>query len=161
MGASRPPHNDIIVARTRMTTEREAFLISLSDRLFRMAIQRFDDLSASERVFVLVWEVEAEVNNGGFHQFFLNSAGDRASATPAALRAIRAERMASILDRANSAFPDGPPSDRSVRQSLLEAIDPDIELFEELDQEFYGYPDDLSALLYQFVIEHRSDIRGT
>jgi hypothetical protein len=33
-------------------------------------------------------------------------------------------------------------------------------LFEELDQEFYGYPDDLSALLYRFVIEHRSDIRG-
>jgi hypothetical protein len=38
---------------------------------------------------------------------------------------------------------------------------PDTELFEELDQEFHDYPDDLSALLHRFVMDHRSDIRGT
>ena len=143
-----------------MTAETEAFLISLSNRLWPIANERFSDLSPSEQVFILVWEVETEVNNGGFNQFFLNSAGDRASATAAALRSIGAERMASIVDRATSSFPDGPPADRSVRQSLLEEIDPDAVLFEELDQEFYSYPDDLSGLLYGFVIEHRADIRG-
>ncbi len=111
-------------------------------------------------MFILVREIEAEVNNGGFNQFFFNSAGDRARATAGALRTIGAERMASIVASANSSFPDGPPADRSVRQNLLEAIDPDTELFEELDQEFCGYPDDLSGLLYRFVIKHRSDIRG-
>ena len=144
-----------------MSDEPEAFLISLSERLWPIANERFSDLSASERVFILAWEVEAEVNNGGFNQFFFNSAGDRASATAAALRAIGAERMASIVDRANSLFPEGPPADRSVRQNFLEGIDPDTELFEELDKEFYSYPDDLSALLYRFVTEHRSDIRST
>jgi len=144
-----------------MTAEPEAFLMSLSDRLSPIANERFSELSPSERVFILVWELEAEVNNGGFNQFFFNSAGDRASATPAALRAIGAGRTAAIVDEANSSFPDGPPADRAVRQGVLETIDPDTELFDELDQEFYGYPDDLSALLYRFVIEHRSDIRGT
>lgn len=87
-----------------MPAEPVAFLISLSDRLWPIANERFSDLSASERVFILVWEVEAEVNNGGFNQFFLNTAGDRASATAAALRTIGAERTASIVDRANSSW---------------------------------------------------------
>jgi len=144
-----------------MPTEAEAFLIALSGQLLPITNERFSDLSASERVFILVWEVEAEVNNGGFHQFFFNAAGNRASVTAAALRTIGAERTASIVDRANASFPAGPPPERFVRQDLLAEIDPDIALFEELDQEFYGYPDDLSALLYRFVIEHRSEIRGT
>jgi hypothetical protein len=144
-----------------MTADPEAFLISLSERLSPIANERFSDLSPAERVFFLVWELEAEVNNGGFNQFFFNSAGDRASVTAAARRAIGAERMASIVERANSSFPDGPPADRTVRQHALETIDPDTELFDALDQEFYDYPDDLSALLHRFVTENRSDIRGT
>ena len=143
-----------------MTTEAEAFLISLSDRLWPIANERFTSLSPSEQIFILVWEIEAEVNNGGFNQFFFNSAGARAAGTAAALRRIGADRAASIVDRALSLFPDGPPADLSVRQDLLEEMDPDVALFEELDREFLDYPDDLSALLYKFVVENRSDIRG-
>jgi hypothetical protein len=142
-----------------MATDTEAFLISLSERLWPIANERFSELSPSEKVFILVWELEAEVNNGGFHQFFFNSAGDRAGATAAALRSIGAKRAADIVDRATSSFPKGVPADRSVRQGLLEEIDPDIALFEALDQEFYTYPDDLSRLLHDFVVEHRTDIR--
>ena len=32
----------------------------------------YDQLSFPERVFVLIWELESEVNNGGFHQYFLH-----------------------------------------------------------------------------------------
>ncbi len=143
-----------------MTIEAEAFLISLSERLWPIANERFCDLSPSEQIFILVWELEAEVNNGGFNQFFFNSAGDRAGRTAAALRTIGAERAASIVDKAISLFPDGPPADRSLRQDLLLALDPDITLFQELDAAFYTYPDNLSNLLYNFVVKHRSDIRG-
>lgn len=144
-----------------MTIEPEAFLISLSERLWPIANDGFSNLSSSEQMFILVWELEAEVNNGGFHQFFFNSAGDRANRTPAALRSIGAGRAASIVDWANSLFPDGPPADRSLRQDLLLTLDPNITLFQELDDAFYRYPDNLSELLYNFVLEHRSDIRGT
>jgi hypothetical protein len=143
-----------------MTAESEAFLISLSERLCPIAIEKFASLSPSERIFVLIWELEAEVNNGGFHQFFFNSAGDHAAGTAGALRRIGAQRAAYIVERATSLFPDGPPADRSVRQDVLEEVDPDLALFEELDSEFYEYPDDLTTLLYEFVVEHRSDIRG-
>jgi hypothetical protein len=143
-----------------MAADSETFMISLSERLRPIANKRFSDLSDPERVFILVWEIEAEVNNGGFNQFYFNSAGDRANQTAAALRKIGAEQMASIVDRANASFPGGPPADRFARQELLEKIDPDTDIFDELDQEFYDYPDDLSAMLHGFVIEHLSDIRG-
>ncbi len=144
-----------------MTTERQSFLIELSERLWPIANVRFSALSPFEQVFILVWEVEAEVNNGGFNQFFFNSAGDRANDTASALRAIGAHRAASIVDKATSMFPEGPPLDRSTRQGILKVIDPEVELFDVVNQEFYKYPDDLSALLHKFVIAHRSEIRGS
>jgi hypothetical protein len=35
----------------------------------------YDQLSFEERAFGLIWELESEVNNGGFHQYFWNSTG--------------------------------------------------------------------------------------
>ena len=36
----------------------------------------FDSLTPAEQVFHAVWWFEAELNNGGFDQFFCNSGGD-------------------------------------------------------------------------------------
>jgi hypothetical protein len=41
--------------------------------------------------------IEADVNNGGFHQFFFNSAGDRVVQDIAALRLIGANKAADML----------------------------------------------------------------
>lgn len=105
-----------------MMADPETFLISVSERLWPIANRRFSDLSRPERVFILVWELEAEVNNGGFSQFYFNSAADRARDTAAALRTIGAERTASIVDRANASFPGGPPADRSARPAASFSI---------------------------------------
>jgi hypothetical protein len=96
------------------TTDRRRFLtrfaIALSDLLSRHS---WAELSAAERVVVLVDGVEREVNNGGLHQFYFNSAGDCATETPAALRAIGACQVAAIVEQANALFPGGaPPSSR-------------------------------------------------
>jgi hypothetical protein len=92
--------------------------------------------------------MEAEVNNGGFDQFFYNSAGDNTAETIQALETIGAFTMADILKRAVAKFPGGmPPKDRFARQEILLQISPDAEAFEELDGEFCGYPDDLADLL--------------
>jgi uncharacterized protein DUF4375 len=45
---------------------------SPSSRFWRVEYQ---DLSTPERVFLLIWEFESEVNNGGFYQYFHNSSG--------------------------------------------------------------------------------------
>jgi len=84
---------------------RQGVPIHLSDA-FEAACGRhcdvgFEDLSEIDRILVSIWALEADVNNGGFHQYYFNSSGDTAHYAPAALRAIGAPIMACIVDKAN------------------------------------------------------------
>lgn len=96
----------------------------------------------------LVLDVEAEVNNGGFHQFFNNSSGDNTADTIVALETIGATAMADILKRAAARFPNGfPPKIRSERLAELWNSFSKTDEFWDLDEEFFAYPDDLSGLI--------------
>lgn len=97
-----------------------------------------------ERVYALVRGLEDEVNGGGFHQFFYNSAGDDTVETIQALETIGANKMADILIRAVARLRDGmAPQERFARQRVL----PEPSTLMDLDMEFYAYPDDLASLL--------------
>ena len=96
----------------------------------------------------LVLQLEDEVNNGGFHQFFNNSSGNNTAETIQALEAIGATVVADILMRAASKFPNNmPPRDRSQRLEVLRANFPRTDEFKELDTAFFAYPEDLSGLI--------------
>ena len=85
--------------------DANAWLIDLSERsATRFFDAPFAQLTVPEQVFVAVWTLESDVNNGGFDQYYLNSSGDYAWFAPAALRAIGAEQTAAIAERANAAF---------------------------------------------------------
>lgn len=101
---------------------------------------------------VLIEDLEAEINNGGFDQYFFNSVADKATETIAALKFIGAVHTANIMQSACAKFPGGmPPKERSVRQELLMSVSPDSDGFEEEDQAFYEYRDDLSGLLENYA----------
>jgi hypothetical protein len=107
-----------------------------------------------DEVLRLVEAFEGEVNNGGFHQFFYNSAGNETTEILQALEAIGARKTADILRKAAGKFPSGmPPKDRTKRQNLLlDEVDPEIKVFNTLDEEFYAYPDDLlQGLLEKYM----------
>ncbi len=61
-----------------------------------------------------------------------------------------------ILRRACALFPDSTPSPyRDTRQDQLEAITDDNEdVFEQLDAEFYAYPDDIAEMLSSYWDAH-------
>jgi hypothetical protein len=104
------------------------------------------------KVRKLIDELEAEINNGGFDQFFFNSAGDNTAETIAALRAVGANHTAAIVAAAASKFPNGmAPTSRDLRQELLESVSPDSDAFGEQDQEFLAYKDNLSALVSAYA----------
>jgi hypothetical protein len=111
-----------------------------------------------EKVLICIWQLEAEVNNGGFSQYYYNSAGDLAVDTPASLEAIGASRTAEIVRVSNELFPEGPPCDQDSRVDLLDEIP--NEAFERLDDQFLAYEDNLSMLLYDYVQLHKAEIRG-
>jgi hypothetical protein len=104
----------------------------------------YDQLSFAERVFGLIWELESEVNNGGFHQYFWNSTGVLAPDVVDALHAVGAVRTWSDDDARKAAI-------TSLSLAVREKLN-------ELDQAFYASPDDLTELLYRYVDKHRAEI---
>lgn len=109
----------------------------------------YDSLAPPERIVFDVNALEAEVNNGGFHQFFFNSEADRVPEIIEALQAIGASTVAGIVQEACRLFPAGGPSrDRYARQEQLEQVGD--ERFDALDRRFYAYPDPLSQLVVAY-----------
>ena len=90
---------------TTDTKEIKQRLIRLAEspkaRFWRL---EYGALSVPERIFRAVWELEAQVNNGGFHQYFWNSSGSLVPDVVNALRAIGAAQMASVVERAIDAL---------------------------------------------------------
>ena len=122
----------------------------------------FDELTLPERVLVSIWELENSVNNGGFENYYIGSSGDTAFAVENALIEIGAHKCADIVKRANSIFENGqPPREQATRERLWDQISDDKkEQLERLDDVFFSYPDDLTSLLYDYVMKHREDIEG-
>jgi hypothetical protein len=101
-----------------------------------------------QEIVDLVRWLDREVENGGFHQFFNNSPGDKTAETIAALEEIGATKTADILRRAAAMFPAGaPPQDRDERLTVLWRQFPDPKTFDPLNDEFYAYPDGLLEML--------------
>ena len=122
---------------------------AFDDACSRYNGENFASLNERDQVLVAIWGVEAEVNNGGFDQYYFNGAGDQALYVPTALRAIGAHRMAEIVERANTLFgTGGPPASHPQRQAALFRITEAAEAaWDTLDRAFQEYPDDIGALL--------------
>jgi len=123
----------------------------------------YDKLTIPEQVFLLIWELESEVNNGGFHQYFYNSSGALAPNIVSALKILGAEAVADIAQRALNAVGNAITSwsDDAVRLASVNRLSSEArEILENLDQEYYKCPEDLTPLLYKYVAEHRIEVHA-
>jgi hypothetical protein len=122
-------------------------------------------LSRLQRDALRVMNFQAELNNGGMHQYLLNSSGDFAKETPEVFRRIGADEAARILQEANDFFgPGGPPTDRKARRAALLAFPKDVEdRIHALSDEFYDAEDrglSLADLFDAFVLSQRGEASG-
>jgi hypothetical protein len=115
-------------------------------------------LTEPQKNFYFNQNLEREINNGGFNQFFYNSSGDFAHETLTSLRTIGANKTADILQQAIDQFPDSTvPKDRAKRQEILEQIENTAdEVWEQLDQAFYKYEDNLYNLNIEYIKQNRN-----
>jgi len=116
-----------------------------------------DKLTEPQRFFYFNQNLEREVNNGGFEQYFFNSSGDFSHETLISLKVIGANKTAGILQEAINQFPNqSVPKDREERQAVLEEIGERAnDIFDMLDQRFFSYEDDLNALNINYVRENK------
>jgi hypothetical protein len=121
----------------------------------------FHELTEPEQTFHLVWRLEAEVNNGGFEQFFFNSVGAFTPHAAAAFRRIGANESADLIDAAVAIVgEDTAWADTEARQDHVNALnEAALEKLNELDSAFYEYPDgDLAERLYPYVHANKAKI---
>ena len=113
----------------------------------------FGEQSEAQKVFSAIWELESQVNNGGFDQYFRNSDSVMIAYAPIALRAIGATSCGAIVKRAIEVISPLPPT-QDGRYVALNALSDGQGKLTSLDSEFFTYPDDLTGLLFKYVSEH-------
>jgi hypothetical protein len=119
---------------------------------------KMESLSDPQRIFYCIQNLEREINNGGFKQFYQNSSGDFAHETYYALRVISATKTADIVRSANDQFPGrAVPKDKTERQKLLEQIQDTSDIvWNELDQRFLAHEEDLNAFSMEFIRKNKN-----
>lgn len=107
---------------------------------------------------VLVSDIDAEVNNGGFDQYFFNNSGDQADKAIHALQAIGATGKAQILRKSLALFgPQGPSKNREERHHQREKMLPsDADKLRELDRFWYDDKENIRLLLYLYASVNRA-----
>jgi Domain of unknown function (DUF4375) len=114
--------------------------------------EEFARLPHKTQVARCIHMLEAEVNNGGFHQFFLNSSGEYVPETLSALAEIGATQTRDLVKRATTvAFPGGYPADPADHRTSLAAFDEVADALDLLDTEFYRYVEPLADLVNGYL----------
>jgi Domain of unknown function (DUF4375) len=114
--------------------------------------EEFRHLPRNAQVALCIHALEAEVNNGGFHQFFSNSSGEYVRETLAALSAVDAPKTRELLEHAIAvAFPGGYPTDAGSYQDALVDYDEVADALEVLDSRFFSYSEPLTDLVNAYL----------
>jgi hypothetical protein len=101
-----------------------------------------------------IWGLEAEVNNGGFNQYFYNLSGQFAEEAYNGCMAIGAPRMAEIVESAiKTLFKEIDLYKKTKAAGTIEAFMDSYNETElgQWDDEFYKYPEDLSILMVKYI----------
>jgi hypothetical protein len=112
-------------------------------------LQKF---SMPQRYLLAIMWYDAEVNNGGHHQFYLNSTGIVWRDALEGFRAIGADESAKILQASADIMGGSPSLDRDARIRQLDTLGPDA--FAAVDNRYYhqNYGEELE----KYIKTHRS-----
>ena len=149
--------------KAKDSKDKNEVIIELDNKICNLSSwgEKLNKLNTSQRTFYYNQELEREINNGGFNQFYFNSSGNYAHEVIDSLVAIGANKTAEIVRKANSQFPSRKvPKDRDERQKVLNQIEEKAnEVWENFDQEFCQYEDDLNSLNLEFIKKNINDFR--
>lgn len=121
-------------------------------------LEKISQLTEGQQAVFSTWWLEAEVNNGGFNQFYFNPFGQFAQMAEVGFKTIGAEKLSALTKKANKIY--------SENKERLEAFDDGTaESFSEsykdnplnaLDAEFYQLNDleDIYTLRVKYIRDH-------
>lgn len=132
--------------------DKNHFLIELSESEHTdFGKVDFDNQSTAQKVFSAIWDLESQVNNGGFEQFFRNIDGEIVGHAPEALRTIGAQAYAKIVERSIKVLKAKSVLPHDLNTLVDELDEEALGQLSELDSEFMAYPDNLTEFLFEYV----------
>lgn len=115
--------------------------------------ENLEKLTNGEKTIFLISEVEGEVNNGGFDQYFYNSSGANAKEAITAFGDIGAKFTASLLANAKDIYKNGITND-GRNEPEVDLTEDQTKKLNELDNKFYEYNDKLGDLQIKYITNH-------
>ena len=112
----------------------------------------------SRQAIYIIWALEAEVNNGGYNQFYFSSSGKFYKHLPEALRLVGAANFADLTKRANDTFEKENPKITQHQDGTLEGFSKsyDDNPLNKFDDEFYELykTENLQQIQVDFIRKH-------
>lgn len=135
------------------SADDERFYRAAEAAAARARADGFDALGPDEQLVLALHGLEAEIANGGFDQYFRNSASDHVDVALAGLKAIGAVDAYRVLRDALKALPSGrAPADRDARIAAVDAVGPDgLAAWERLSVRYFAVPDGVPALVDAYL----------
>lgn len=143
---NKPSIQTPLSEQTIDTTSDDMLLEVVYDNLFRKLSAAYDkeyeivlSWNKSRQAIYMIGRLEAEVNNGGYNQFYFNSSGQFATALPEALKLVGATQFADLTERANSTFEKEKSKITEDQDGTVEGFSKSYENnpLNKFDEEFY------------------------
>jgi len=128
---------------------------------FDNEFEHIKKLSTGQQMFWATWILEAEVNNGGFNQYYYNSDGEFAEMALNGLKIIKANKFADLVSRANSVYEKDKERLSAYDDGSMESFSKSYKdnPLNKFDDEFYDLEkkQNISKLRIKYIREHKSE----
>lgn len=128
---------------------------------FDNEFEHIKKLSTGQQMFWATWILEAEVNNGGFNQYYYNSDGEFAEMALNGLKIIKANKFVDLVSRANSVYEKDKERLSAYDDGSMESFSKSYKdnPLNKFDDEFYDLEkkQNISKLRIKYIREHKSE----
>jgi hypothetical protein len=115
----------------------------------------------SQQAIYMIWLLEAEVNNGGYNQFYYNPSGQFYKHLPEALKLVGAYEFAELTNRANQTFEKANSKITHHQDGTIEGFSKsyDDNPLNKFDDEFYKLykSENLQKVQIDYIRKNKTD----
>ena len=115
----------------------------------------------SRQAIFMIWMLEAEVNNGGYNQFYSNTSGQFYKYLPEALKLVGANKFAKLTEKANKTFEKENEKITKHQDGTIEGFSKsyDDNPLNDFDTEFYDLykTENLQQIQIDFIRKNKKE----
>ncbi|MDP1835033.1 MAG: DUF4375 domain-containing protein [Chlamydiales bacterium] len=126
------------------------------EKIVDKGFQDYSSLTGPERVWFNVESLISMVSNGGLCSYFCEDTVTHVFDTITDLKLLGANDIVVLLEKMNSLFPNGQPSeDIDDRMEIMGTWEEHDQLLEALDDEFFEKDEALENALVDYILENK------